>query len=244
MEALPGTEPGVRIDPSLGTIRIGTVSGAAPRPNVQAAPVSPSPSPPTSSVAASGVSATAAPKRDQVLVTASLGATVPSTDQPSAPRRNRAAAPTPMLPTSAASPPAEKATLKPNSHPAPPFGSTSFGPDCSHCAPLRSNDHAAPRALSSVHAPRSAVSPDPSSATAPPKLPAPTSSEGASFEPACLHLDLPRSNNHAPPIPPASSGAPTSAVSPSPDSATLVPKAPAIPGCPGCWSSARSFEPS
>ena len=69
----------------------------------------------------------------------------------------------------------------------------------------------------------SAVFPSDDSATLEPWLASPTAPVPTSFEPCWVQVAPERVNTHTAPTPPLSSSPPTSAVSPSDDSATLTP---------------------
>jgi hypothetical protein len=92
--------------------------------------------------------------------------------------------------------------------------------------PERVNTHAAPRKPLSARPPISAVWPSADSAALMPYVPAPLSSIAVSLAPCWLQRPPERVNTHAAPTPPASLKPPTSAVSPSADSAALKPKRP------------------
>ena len=83
------------------------------------------------------------------------------------------------------------------------------------------NTHAAPALPLSAGPPTSALFPPTDSATPWPNLAAPVAPSPVSFGPCWTQLPPEKAKTHAAPTLPSSSGAPTSAVVPSADSATL-----------------------
>src|SRR5215510_8808545 len=129
-------------------------------------------------------------------------------------------------PTMAVLPSADSAADKPwAAAPEAPLP-TSLAPCCVHTPPLRVNTHAAPKLILSLRPPTMAALPSPDSATAKPCAAAPAAPLPISLAPCCIHTPPLRVNAHVAPMPPLSPGPPSTAVSPSSDSATERP----------CWA--------
>src|SRR5262249_16947724 len=108
---------------------------------------------------------------------------------------------------------------------------TSLVPCCVQTPPLRVNTHAAPVPELSCGPPTRAVLPSADSATELPCMAVPVLSLAISFEPCCVHTPPLRVHTHTAPMAALSCGPPTTAVLPSPDSATETPW-PAAPTAP------------
>src|SRR4029077_10853217 len=224
---------------------------APERTNTQAAPRSrPSSSsaalaaPPISAVCAPAASATLVPKPTPHLHPVSNPPPVSSCGgcvKPDAERLKTHADPKLSwgAPIRAVLPLADSVTPKPNSPRSAPSVRPSLLPSWVQVEPERVKPHAAPAWPSSSGPPTSAVSPSAESATLAPKralpdAPAPVSSA------CCVQVEPERVKTHAAPAPALSSGAPTSAVLPSAESATALPNLP-LPTSPlavifePCW---------
>ena len=126
-------------------------------------------------------------------------------------------------PMSAVFPSPDNATLVPCSAAPAALVPTSFDPCCDHVDPERENTHPAPVLLLSCQPPISAVPPSPDKATLTPCSAAPTAPLPTSLAPCWDHVEPERVNTHAAPVSLLSCQPPISAVSPSPDRATLTP---------------------
>src|SRR5580765_1605784 len=114
---------------------------------------------------------------------------------------------------------------------------TSFAPCCVHVVPLYVYTHAAPLPALSSGPPTMAVLPSAESATELPCLAPPAAAPPTSFAPCCSQLPR-RTNTQTAPAPLLSSGPPTMAVLPSPESATELPCCSMPTGLPtsfACW---------
>ena len=145
-------------------------------------------------------------------------------------RVNTHTAPAPPLsskpPTSAVLPSDDSATLLPwKAAPTAPVP-TSFAPCWVQVVPERVNTHTAPAPPLSSKPPTSAVLPSDDSATLLPWKAAPTAPVPTSFAPCWVQVVPERVNTHTAPASTSSAEPPTSAVFPSDDSATLIPKPP------------------
>src|SRR5580765_1936999 len=146
-------------------------------------------------------------------------------------------APAPGSPTMTVLPSPETDTDAPWRRPADP-SPTSLAPCWVHTPPLRVYTHTAPADALSSGPPTTAVFPSADSATDCPWCPAPTAPVPTSFAPCCVHVVPLYVYTHAAPAPPLSSGPPTMAVLPSPESATELPCCSMPTGLPtsfACW---------
>ena len=127
-------------------------------------------------------------------------------------------------PTRAVRPSPARATLLPKNDSSRAPRPRTFAPCLDHARPLRANTQTAPSPLSFLPPPMSAFFPFPESATRSPKSVTQSSPPTRNLGPRCDHLPLTRPKTQAAPTPHRSPGPPASAVFPSEESATLVPR--------------------